>query len=189
MIRQLLGGVVFIVVSFGLPQGDLHSRKRSADPLLIAGVPASRATQAIERTPVAVMVPYPEGYREWAHVKSALVSSRHPDFENTGGFRHIYANMQAMAGYRSGEFPEGSIIVVDWLEGRDENGMFTEGAQRRLDVMVKDPARFAATGGWGFERFQGASRTERTVTSAARQCFACHSGQGTRDMVFSRLRE
>jgi Cytochrome P460 len=189
MIRQLMWGVVFIVVSFGLLQGDLHSRKHSANAPLITGVPTSRATQAVERTPTAAMVPYPEGYRAWAHVKSALVSSRHPDFENTGGFRHIYANAQAMAGYRSGTFLEGSIIVVDWLEGRDENGMFTEGPQRRLDVMVKDRARFAATGGWGFERFQAASRTERAVTSAASQCFACHSGQGTRDMVFSKLRE
>jgi hypothetical protein len=156
--------------------------------LFAVGLAASRAPQAAERTPAAV-VPYPVGYRTWAHVKSALVSSRHPDFESNGGFHHIYANTQAMAGYRGGEFPDGSIIVVDWLEGREENGTFTEGAQRRLDVMVKDRARFAATGGWGFERFQGASRTERTVGSAATQCFACHSGHGTRDMVFSKFRE
>lgn len=151
-------------------------------------VGAALIGQAVEETDDAV-VSYPEGYRSWAHVKTALVSSRHPDFERSGGFRHIYANAQAVTGYRTGTFPEGSTIVVDWLEGRDENGMFIEGIRRRVDVMVKDRARFAATGGWGFDRFQGNSRTERLVTSAASQCFACHSGPGTRDLVFSTFRE
>jgi len=144
--------------------------------------------QAATRTSDDAAVPYPEEYRAWVHVKTALVSSRHPDYATAGGFRHIYANPQAVTGYRSGAFPEGSVIVVDWLEGKDENGMFTESARRRLDVMVKDRARFAATGGWGFERFKGDSRSERTVTSAT-QCFACHSGPGTRDLVFSTFRE
>lgn len=115
---------------------------------------AALAARAVEPT-VAAKVAYPEGYRTWAHVKSALVSSRHPDFERSGGFRHIYANPQALAGYRGGTFPEGSIIVVDWSEGRDENGAFSEAARRRVDVMVKDRSQFASTGGWGFERFQG----------------------------------
>jgi len=78
---------------------------------------------------------------------------------------------------------------VDWLEGEDQNGMFTESVRRRFDVMIKDGARFPATGGWGFERFKGDSRVERTVTSAATQCFECHAGPGTRDMVFSKLRD
>lgn len=157
--------------------------------LLVFSAVAAGTTGAVEQNDIAAVVPYPEGYRTWAHVKSALVSSRHPDFERSGGFRHIYANTRAADGYRSGVFPDGSIIVVDWLEGRDENGMFSEGARRRVDVMVKDRARFAATGGWGFERFQGDSRTERTVTSPATQCFACHSGPGTRDLVFSKFRD
>lgn len=156
---------------------------------LIVVIACASIAQTAVRTDDGVPAPYPEGFRSWTHVKSALVSSRHPDFERAGGFRHIYANPPAIEGYRSGTFPEGSIIAVDWVEGRDENGMFTEGARRRLDVMVKDKARFATTGGWGFERFKGDSRTERTVTSAAKECAACHSGPGTRDLVFSKLRE
>ena len=150
-------------------------------------IAAGRSTAAQVQT-VAV-VSYPDGYRTWTNVKSALVSSRHPDFEGSGGFRHIYANTQAIEGYRAGAFADVSIIVVDWIEGRDENGMFTEGARRRVDVMVKNRSQFDATGGWGFERFQGDSRTQRTVTSASTQCFACHSGPGTRDMVFSKFRQ
>lgn len=83
-------------------------------------------------------VAFPEGYREWVHVKTALVSARHRDFERSGGFRHIYANAKALSGYRTGAFPEGSTIVVDWIEGLDTDGSFSEGPRRRLDVMVKD---------------------------------------------------
>jgi hypothetical protein len=138
-------------------------------------------------------VPYPEGYRTWVHVRSGLVTKQHPNFAASGGFRHIYANPQATAGYRdpAGKFPDGSVIVVDWLEGKDDNGSFTESTRRRLDVMMKDSVRFAATGGWGYEQFIGDSRTERNVPAAAvtKQCAACHSGPGTRDSVFSKLRE
>ena len=147
------------------------------------------ATHARPRAGSQESVLYPEEYRTWLHVKTALVSSQHPEFARSGGFRHIYANPQAAVGYRTGSFPEGSIIVVDWLESRDDNGMFTETARRRLDVMVKDRGRFQSTGGWGWERFNGNSRTERMVTSPAKQCFECHSGQAARDLVFSKLRE
>ena len=88
-------------------------------------------------------VPYPDGFRSWAHVKSALVSERHPDFARSGGFRHIYANPAALTGYRTGTFPEGSTIVVDWVEAQDANGSFAEGARLRIDVMVKDKTRYA----------------------------------------------
>ena len=133
-------------------------------------------------------VPYPDGFRSWAHVKSALVSERHPDFARSGGFRHIYANPAALTGYRTGTFPEGSTIVVDWVEAQDANGSFAEGARLRIDVMVKDKTRYAATKGWGFERFSGNSQTERLVTAPDSQCVSCHSGPNANDMVFSKLR-
>ena len=72
----------------------------------------------------AALVAYPEGYRSWAHVKSALISPAHRNFAAIGGFQHIYANPQAMAGYRTRVFPEGSVIAFDWLEMRDNNGAF-----------------------------------------------------------------
>jgi hypothetical protein len=162
-------------------------RRRLADAILAALVAPMGIGQVVAQNNGPAAVPYPEGYRAWPHVKSGLVSARHPDFERAGGFRHIYANAKAMEGYRAGSFADGSIIVVDWLDGREENGAFTEGARQRVDVMVKDRTRFAATGGWGFERFQGDSRTERLVKSSE-QCFACHA-KAAQDLVYSRLRE
>lgn len=151
---------------------------------------SSLAVHAFRQNGSSTTVPYPEGYRTWVHIKTGLVSAKHPDFTRSGGFRHIYANPEAVTGYRNnGVFPDGSIIVVDWLEGTDNNGAFTESTRRKLDVMVKDQTRFAATKGWGFETFKGDSRTERNVTAVQTQCVACHSGPGTRDLVFSKFRE
>ena len=160
------------------------SRIAGALTILLGMLTGSVSTQ----TGSNVTVPYPEGFRSWAHVKSALVSERHPDFARSGGFRHIYANPAALTGYRTGTFPEGSIIVVDWVEGQDANGSFTEAARMRVDVMVKDKARYATTKGWGFERFNGNSQTERMVTAADSQCVGCHSGPNAKDLVFSKLR-
>jgi Cytochrome P460 len=165
-----------------------QSYVRCATALLLMLATAMSALTSMNADGRASVI-YPEEYRTWFHVKSALVSADYPDFEHSGGFRHIYANPQAVVGYSSGIFPDGSIIVVDWLEAKHENGEFTEASRRSIDVMMKDRARFAATGGWGFGRFIGGRRIERTVTSAARRCFQCHAGPGTRDLVFSRVRE
>ena len=133
---------------------------------------------------------YPAGYRLWAHVKTALIGPQSPAFENSGGIHHIYANEKATEGYRTGKFPDGSVFVADFLETRENAGVTTEGPRRRIDVMVKDSKRYAATGGWGFESFKGDSQTDRMVTAEiATKCFDCHSKQKERDSVFSEFRK
>lgn len=135
-------------------------------------------------------VPYPEGYREWTHVSSAFVGPQNSGYERNGGLHHIYANKEALLGYKSGRFPDASMIVVDWLEPREKDGVVTEGPRRRLDVMLKDGKRDAETGGWRFEQFKGDSRTDRLVTpEVAARCFACHSQRKDQDFVFSTLRK
>lgn len=135
-------------------------------------------------------VPYPEGYRNWAHVKSALVGPQSAAFQSFGGLHHIYANEKAMEGYRTGRFPDGSVLVVDLLEVQESAGVTAEGSRRRIDVMMKDSRVFAETGGWGFEQFKGDSQTERLVdTQKAKACFACHAQQKDHDAVFSRYRK
>lgn len=138
-------------------------------------------------------VPYPAGYRQWVHVKTALVGPKSPFFASSGGIHHLYANDKALEGYRTGRFPDGSVVVADFLETQEPAalpGITAEGARRRVDVMVKDSQRYAATAGWGFESFRGDSQTERTVTrEVAAQCFACHASQKERDYVFSTFRK
>ena len=134
-------------------------------------------------------VAYPDGYRAWTHVKSSLISPAHANFATQGGFQHIYANTEAMTGYRSRTFPDGAVIAFEWLEMQDRNGAYTEGPRRQLDVMVKDSQRFASTGGWGFQRFAKDSKTELAATPTPQQCFSCHDQLKKDGLVLSTYRQ
>ena len=140
-------------------------------------------------------IEFPTDYRTWAHVKSVLVGPQSKAFETEGGIHHIYANAKALEGYRTSTFPDGAIIVYDLLEVKEMNGNTVEGAQRRVDVMVKDRGRFATTGGWGFARYFGKAPAERGRTDGTlppermAACYGCHGKQTDRDGVFSAFRQ
>ena len=136
------------------------------------------------------LVSYQAGYRNWHHVKSMVIDKGHPLYEAFGGIHHLYANPKAVAGYKSGKFPDGAIIVFDLLEAKSADNAVTEGARKVVGVMHKDAKKYAATGGWGFEGFGGGDRNNRVVRdNAASAGFACHEPQKDRDYVFSRLRD
>ncbi len=135
-------------------------------------------------------VPYPAGYRDWAHVKSMVIEKGHPLFETFGGIHHIYANPPAMRGYRGGKFPDGSVIAFDLLEATAGGNTVTEGKRKVLGVMRKDARRFKDTGGWGFEGFAEGDRARPVVgANAATACFKCHTDKNDRDFVFSEWRD
>jgi hypothetical protein len=137
----------------------------------------------------AATVPYPENFRGWSHVKSGVIGPQHKNFAVLGGLHHVYANEEAMAGYRTRKFPEKSVIVFEWLEWREKDGAFLEGPRRQVDVMVKDSQRYAATGGWGFQRFVKDSKTELAASPTPQQCFACHDQLKQDGLVLSKYRE
>jgi hypothetical protein len=134
-------------------------------------------------------VPYPTNYRNWAHVKSMVIEPGHALHAAFGGIHHLYANEKALLGYRSGKFPDGAVIVFDLLDVNAADHAITEGKRKVVGVMHRDAAKYAATGGWGFEGFAGDSRTERAVgANAATACFACHTARKPNDYVFSSYR-
>lgn len=134
-------------------------------------------------------VEYPEGYRNWTHVKTAIVGPKSPAYPHFGGFHHIYANEKAMKGYSTGIFPNGSILVFDVLEATEKDTDVLEGKRRIVDVMVKDSQKYSDTGGWGFEEFEGDSKTQRNIKEQANsQCFSCHKLKKEKDFVFSEFR-
>ncbi len=130
-------------------------------------------------------VPYPRGYREWTHVKSMVVLPSSPFFETGGGMHHIYANAAAMSGFSSGRFPNGSVFVFDLLDAAENAGTISGAKRQRLDVMIKDSARFAASGGWGFERFLGNDTTPSLTEEHRTLCVSCHDQRAEHDRVFS----
>jgi hypothetical protein len=138
----------------------------------------------------STQVAYPAGYREWTHVKSMVIEEGHPLYESFGGIHHLYANEAALAGYRAGKFANGSVIAFDLLEAKREGNAVTEGARKVLGVMQKDAAKFAATGGWGFEGFAGGDPAKRAVgANAEAACYGCHAAQSASDFVFSTYRD
>jgi hypothetical protein len=136
-------------------------------------------------------VPYPEGYRQWTHVKSMVIQPGHPLYDAFGGIHHLYANDRALQGYRKGgAMPNGAVIVFDLLDVDTGGNAIQEGPRKVVGVMAKDNAKWRETGGWGFEGFKGDSKTERAVgAQAASACFGCHAPQKATDYVFSRWRK
>ena len=141
--------------------------------------------------PVAAAgIAYPEGYRDWRHVKSMELQPGHALYESFGGLHHIYANPKAVKGYRSGKFADGAVIVFDLLEAKTGGNALVEGKRKVLGVMVRDRKKYANTGGWGFEGFAGGDPLKRVVgDNAAKACFACHAPQQNNNYLFSAIRD
>jgi len=133
---------------------------------------------------------FPKNFRRWAHVKSVLVGPQSAAFATEAGIHHIYANERALEGYDTGKFPDGSVIVYDLLEIKETAGNTTEGATRRVDVMVKHSESYPSPGGWEFMSFAGSDQTHGKLT-AERQagCSACHAQRKEHDFVFSEFRK
>lgn len=142
----------------------------------------------VEKTQPDMTVPFPEGYRDWKHIKSGYIGPGSIGFKLFGGFHHIYANELAIQGYTKGVFPEGSVLVFDVMSTKESEGVIEETSRFVVDVMMKDSIKFAATHGWGFERFKGDSNTERLLDANFRSsCVSWH--QKTPDFVISEYRK
>lgn len=134
-------------------------------------------------------VPYPNGYRDWHHVKSMVINPGHGLYDSFGGIHHLYANKAALRGYKTGKWPDGSVIVFDLLDARTADHAVTEGARKVVGVMHRDARKYISTGGWGYEGFKGDSMTDRAVGgNAASACYECHTAQKESGFVFSKLR-
>lgn len=165
-----LGAIAFALAIIGWASAATPS-------VTMAAAPASRSEDRIA---------YPGGYSRWTHIRSGLITSSHPAYPRFGGLHHIYANATSLAGYRSGRFADGSVLVYDLFETRDHgDGIIDQGPRRQIDVMVKDSARFAATGGWGYAEFAAGSDTDRLGNGDRDGCAACHASRKQRDHVFS----
>lgn len=134
-------------------------------------------------------IDYPQDYRDWTHLKSMVIHPEHSLADPFEGIHHIYADEQARAGLRKGEYRTGATFVFDLLEYQDANGAGTEGARKFIGVMTYDARRFEATGGWGFEAFAGDSKTERVVADGGTSCFGCHTAVRDAGYVFSQYRK
>jgi hypothetical protein len=137
----------------------------------------------------AAEVSYPSGYRDWHHVKSMVIQPGHPLENPFGGIHHVYANKKAVQGLKTGNYPDGAVIVFDLLDYNEGGHALQEGERKLIGVMQRDAKRFKNTGGWGFEGFAGNSKTERLTKDGGKSCFECHQPEAKSQYVFSKLRD
>jgi hypothetical protein len=156
---------------------------------LIAAVAALSAAGLVAAdAPLA----YPDGFRGWTHVASAVAGPASPAAPKYEGLHHIYANAKAMAGYRTGTWADGAVLVYDqWTALKPGADTTVAGERKFIDVMIRDSRRFAATGGWGYTEFAepGRSRVAAIEQNPA-GCDGCHAQRAPgSDRVFSQFRE
>ena len=131
----------------------------------------------------------PPGYREWKVIAVAHEEGKLNDL------RAILGNDIAFKAARDGQlpYPDGSIVArLAWsydplpesAKAFGQPQSFVAGPPKNgVQFMVKDQAKFAATGGWGFAQFDNGKPAGEAAHNA---CFACHAIVQARDLVFNR---
>jgi hypothetical protein len=103
-------------------------------------------------------------------------------------------NDVAIKAYREKKlpFPNGTIIAAlhfrhlpseenNKVFGRDQS--FVPGPPTNVQFMVKDSAKYAATGGWGFGHFTPDGKPGDAAFM--KTCFPCHEKAKASDLVFT----
>jgi hypothetical protein len=118
----------------------------------------------------------PRGYRQWFHVNTQVVDKESALFADFGGMHNIYLSPGGVAMLKNGRaYPTGTVFVDDVHDFSVKEGTYAEGDRKLLAVMVRDAQKYAATGGWGFQAWDGGDATKPVVTDPTRQCFGCHT--------------
>ena len=164
--------------------------------LLVAAVALIDAVAYVNLVPAhadGVAVPVfeseiPAGYRDWR-----LISVAHEE-GNLNDLRAVLGNDIAIKAIREGKlpFPDGAIIARlawNYVASEENNEVFgrsqsfVAGTATNVQFMVKDSAKYAATGGWGFAQFNDGNPVGEVGLSG---CYACHVPVKARDFVFTR---
>jgi hypothetical protein len=130
----------------------------------------------------------PQGYREWKWISSAHEAGK---LNSLGA---VLANDIGYKAFQEGKypFPDGTTIAALHYKNTpsDENNKvfgqaqsFVPGAPTNIQFMVKDSAKYAATGGWGFAHFQDGKPANADFM---KPCFPCHQKAAGTDLVFTR---
>ncbi|SMF95324.1 Cytochrome P460 [Methylomagnum ishizawai] len=127
----------------------------------------------------------PKDYQNW---RLLGVSQR----TENGTLRAILGNDKAIEAARSGQthpWPDGAMLAkVAWKQKSHDKfaTAVVPGEYVHTDLMVKDAAKYAATGGWGFARWLGDKFTPYGQDAQfAQECLGCHGAAKDADWVFT----
>jgi hypothetical protein len=150
----------------------------------LAGLLVTAAASAVEPAPNGLVLP--AGYQDWR-----VIAVSHRTDNNT--LRVILGNDKAIAAARSGKtnpWPDGAVLgKVVWKDTTHEGWptATVPGNFVHAEFMVKDAAKYAETGGWGFGRWLGAEQKPYGKDAGfAQECFGCHTPMKANDYVFTK---
>ena len=116
---------------------------------------------------------------------------------DASGFHDVYANRDAITGYRkSGKFPDGSILVKELRAHR--SGDYTTGNNvsyatetvKQWFVMIKDSnKRFPDNknwgNGWGWALFKTDNPKQNVSSDYQKDCIGCHLPAKPKDWIYT----
>lgn len=144
--------------------------------LASADAPVAKAPNGIE---------LPAGYQDWR-----LISISHRTDKNH--MRVILGNDIAVTAARSGHtnpWPDGTIMAkLAWKDTTDKHWPAATGPGDfvQVEFMIKNAAKYAKTGGWGFARWLGTEQKPYGKdANFVQECFACHTPVKDQDYVFT----
>ncbi len=137
----------------------------------------------------------PPDFREWAYLGTWSIAG--DDEEGGAADLHVvYTQPETIEAYRrTGEFPDGAVLVKELLE--TETGDMTTGRvswARRVTgwfIMIKDrKGRFQSSGlwgdGWGWALFQADDPATTVTEDYKTECIPCHVPAEMDDWVYVR---
>lgn len=151
---------------------------------LLLGLSAQSALAA-DAAPAPNGIILPQGYKDWR-----VIAPSHRTDNNT--LRVIVGNDIAIKAARDGKtnpWPDGAILgKLVWKDAVHPKwaAATVPGAFVHAEFMIKDAAKYSATGGWGFARWLGMDQKPYGKdTGFVQECFGCHIPVKDKDYVFS----
>ncbi|MBL1262191.1 cytochrome P460 family protein [Candidatus Methylomicrobium oryzae] len=146
---------------------------------------AGAAWAAEKPAPAPNGIELPAYYKNWRVIG---VSER----QDKESLRVIVGNDTAVDAARTGNthpWPEGSILgKIAWKNQTHPNwpAATVPGEFVHAEFMIKDSAKYAKTGGWGFARWLGMEQKPYGQdASFVQECMACHAQVKDNDSVFT----
>jgi len=124
------------------------------------------------------------GYENW----KVIAPSFRPDKDH---IRVILGNDTAVQAMTKGTrpFPDGTVMAkVAWTTRKHSKFPVAVEPDKfvQVEFMIKDAARYSATGGWGFARFVGPElKPYGKDAGFVQECFGCHTPVRDNDYVFT----
>lgn len=144
---------------------------------------------ADDETALISGIQMPPGYRDWKLISVAR------EVGDLNDLRAVLGNDIAIHAYRDGTrpFPDGTIIVRlawDYVPSEENDKVFghpqsfVAGAPKEgVQFMIKDAAKYASTGGWGFAQFNDGKPVDAAMLKA---CFPCHEPAKQHNFIYTR---